>query len=374
MKKSYKRLLIFQIFFSILLILSSFVSSILGKYRFVIILLVFTLLFKILFGYEKDKYRCKKDIILDTLIFLLIFFFLWYLSGIIFTFSKINSYFTISGIFNFLLPIIIIVTLKELLRYMMIRKAEGSKTLIITTIIVFILFDVFTSEYLVPFSSNYDVFLFLALGLLPAISTNIALSYVTYKVGYKPVLLYSFVTQIYSYIIPIVPNPNEYIISVVQLILPTIYAYRVGNFLKKDRRSIPTQDVAKRRLGSLIFPGLIIAFLVYITSGYFHYYAVAIASGSMTPEIKKGDVVIIEKIDNTKNLQLGQIIAYEYDDILIVHRLVNKLEVNGEDYFYTKGDANEIEDGYPITEDMIVGVVNFKVPYIGLPTVILNEL
>ena len=50
------------------------------------------------------------------------------------------------------------------------------------------------------------------------------------------------------------------------------------------------------------------------------------------------------------------------------------VKVDNKYYFYTKGDANEIEDGYPITEDMIVGVVNVKVPYIGLPTVLLNEL
>ncbi len=374
MKKSHKKMLVFQIFFSSILILISFVSSVLGKYRLVIILLFVTILFKILFGYEKDKNRYKKDVLLDTIIFLLIFFLLWYLSGIVFSFSKINSYFTTIGIFNFILPILIIAIFKELLRYMMLTKAKGNRLLVVTTVLTFIILDTITSEYLISFATKYDVFLFLALGLLPAISSNIALSYVTYKVGYTPALLYSLVLQLYLYVLPIVPNPNQYIVAIVQLLLPILYAYRVNSFLKKGRRERPTQDDSKHQIGSLVLPSVIIVFLVYITSGYFHYYAVAIASGSMKPEIQKGDVVIIENINDSKNLQVGQIIAYKYGDVLIVHRLVNKIEVNGEYYFYTKGDANEIEDGYPITKDMIVGVVNVKVPYIGLPTVLLNEL
>ena len=42
--------------------------------------------------------------------------------------------------------------------------------------------------------------------------------------------------------------------------------------------------------------------------------------------------------------------------------------------FYSKGDANESEDNWVITEDMIIGIVNVKIPYLGLHTVWLNEL
>ena len=42
--------------------------------------------------------------------------------------------------------------------------------------------------------------------------------------------------------------------------------------------------------------------------------------------------------------------------------------------YYTKGDANEQIDGYKITMDMVIGTVNFKIPYIGYPTVWVNEL
>jgi signal peptidase I len=58
----------------------------------------------------------------------------------------------------------------------------------------------------------------------------------------------------------------------------------------------------------------------------------------------------------------------------VVHRVVDIKEVNGVIRYYTKGDANKQKDtGYVVKED-IVGVVKFKVKYIGYPTLALREM
>lgn len=118
----------------------------------------------------------------------------------------------------------------------------------------------------------------------------------------------------------------------------------------------------------------LVIFIVYFTSGYFKFYAVAIASGSMMPNINKGDVVIIEKINDYNKIKEGQVIAYKYNDVIVVHRLQRIIKEREKFYFYTKGDANSMEDPYVIYQEMIVGIVNIKVPYLGIPTVWLNEL
>ena len=41
--------------------------------------------------------------------------------------------------------------------------------------------------------------------------------------------------------------------------------------------------------------------------------------------------------------------------------------------YYTKGDANNNVDGIVIEEDMTIGVVKVKIPYIGWPTVWFNK-
>lgn len=120
---------------------------------------------------------------------------------------------------------------------------------------------------------------------------------------------------------------------------------------------------------------ILVGIMVYFTSGYFHYHAIAVASGSMNPNVKKGDVVVIEKIEgNYDLLQEGQVIAYRYDGVIIVHRLIKITKYKDHYYFYTKGDANSREDNWTVEEDMIIGIINYKVSYIGWPTVWLNEL
>ena len=375
MKRGYKKLLVFQIVIILILLLNSFVLSILTDYKMLAFVLILLVLFKILFGFEKDRHRYLKDIILDELIFLLIFFLLFYLSGLILSFARTGNYYTVKSMLTYVLPLILNIIVKEYFRYEMLQKSEGSKLLICISVILFILFDITNPIYYGNFNSNYQIFVFLALTVLPAISENIALTYINIKVGYKPGIIYLLATKLYQILLPIIPNPNEYIVSVIRLVLPCIFCYRVYIFFKKDADERVDRDYNKRRLGSLIIPTLIVIFLVYITSGYFHYHAVAIASGSMRPNINKGDVVVIEKLDGKfDNLKVGQVVAYKYGNIIIVHRLVDIVKVEDEYYFYTKGDANTDIDNYPIRESMMIGIVNIRVPYVGLPTVWLNEL
>lgn len=375
MKSGYKRLLIFELFIIAILILNSFVSSILRDYVMVAFILIILILFKFLFGFEKDRHRYIKDIIYETTIFLLIFFLLYYSSGIIFEYARTGNYYTLKNMFKFVVPIILLIFPKEFLRYMMLKKGEGSKLLFITTCILFIFIDISVPIYYNTFNSGYEVFILFALTILPSISKNVACSYVTKTSGYKPVIYYLLITELYAYLLPIVPDPNQYIVSIILFLLPILYALCIYRFYKKDEDEEVEREYNKKKNYMLIFPTCLVIFLVYITSGYFHFHAITIASGSMSPNIKKGDVVVIEKLNNNYNgLQVGEVIAYKYHDIVIVHRLVDVLNVEDKYYFYTKGDANSKADNYVITEDMIIGKVNVKVPYIGLPTVWLHGL
>ena len=95
----------------------------------------------------------------------------------------------------------------------------------------------------------------------------------------------------------------------------------------------------------------------------------SITSGSMWPELKKGDLVFIEYADKDslairdivvfKNLSTGSRQASGFT----IHRIV---ELN-EDTLKTKGDANNISD-IPIGYDKIVGrTVNWKEKPIRIP-------
>lgn len=375
MKRGYKKLLIFELIIFIMLILNSFIWNILGSYITIVFLLISLILFKRIFGFEKDRHRYMKDIIFDIIIFLLVFFILYYLSGIIIGFAKTGNYYNLKGILHFIIPISVTIILKEYLRYSIVVKSEGSKLLTIITCILFIMFDITNAIHYNGFLTKYDTFIFIALTLLPSISTNIVCTYISAKVGYKPNIVYLLIVNLYQYLIPIVPNPNEYIASIINFLLPIALGYKLSGFFSLEKDEEIIREYKKPQIISLIVPIVLVIVLVYFTSGYFKYYAIAIASGSMEKQISKGDIVIIEKIDNNySELKEKDIIAYNYNGVIVVHRIVKILKEDGKYYFYTKGDANTEVDNYVVKEDTIIGKTKIKIPYIGLPTVWLNEI
>ncbi len=89
----------------------------------------------------------------------------------------------------------------------------------------------------------------------------------------------------------------------------------------------------------------------------FGYSLFEVATGSMSPTIEVGDVVITKL---TKEVNENDIIVYMDGNNIITHRLIEK---NG-DKIITRGDANNSEDK-PIEEKMIIGEVVKIIPQLG---------
>ncbi|MBR3362773.1 MAG: signal peptidase I [Bacilli bacterium] len=374
MKKGYKKVLVFDIILLILLLINSFSLNLLSRYKMILFLCILLFVFYKLFGFEKDRHRYVKEIIFDISFLLFGFFILYYLLGVIIGFT-VTSYYNLDSLINFIIPIILYVVLREIFRYMIMCKTEGNMLVTVFSVTIFVCLDITSLVYLVDFSNNTQIFKFMALYFIPAISSNIVFSYLTRRTGYKPIIFYALIMELYSFLLPIVPNPSEYLVSLINFLLPVVLGYRIYVFFKKDYDEDLRREYTKKHLLSLLAPAVITLIFVYFTSGYFHYYALAIASGSMVPNINKGDVVIAEKIDKKfDTLNEGKVIVFKKDNRVIVHRLVKIIKNNKHYYFYTKGDANDELDNFVIEENMIIGTVKNKIPFIGWPTVLLSGL
>ncbi|MDO8715220.1 MAG: signal peptidase I [Dehalococcoidales bacterium] len=89
-----------------------------------------------------------------------------------------------------------------------------------------------------------------------------------------------------------------------------------------------------------------------------------VRSGSMTPAINVGDVIITRPASGAGvdgNIKSGAIVMYTHDGQLITHRVVS---VNGS-ALSVKGDALEHPDPWPVVISNVQGVYLFKIPYIG---------
>ena len=93
-----------------------------------------------------------------------------------------------------------------------------------------------------------------------------------------------------------------------------------------------------------------------------------VSSGSMVPVLNVGDIIIVRGVD-PQAITVGTIIIfhspYEYD-MPIVHRVVAVVNDGGSLFFQTKGDHNEIQDGWKVPAENLIGVYVVKIPYIGL--------
>jgi len=100
-----------------------------------------------------------------------------------------------------------------------------------------------------------------------------------------------------------------------------------------------------------------------------------VASGSMEPTYKVGDLIII-KGAKPEDIKIGDVIVFKYNEKLIMHRVISK-KYDGEFYwFLTRGDNPfnvPVDPWLWIREDKIIGVVIARIPYLGYLFMILSE-
>ncbi|MBQ6496810.1 MAG: signal peptidase I [Firmicutes bacterium] len=84
-----------------------------------------------------------------------------------------------------------------------------------------------------------------------------------------------------------------------------------------------------------------------------------VISGSMEPTIKTGSLIFIDT--KYEDPEENDIVAFRTGGSLVTHRLVKDTE----DGWITKGDANDSEDPWRITNEQLLGKTVFWIPVLG---------
>lgn len=94
------------------------------------------------------------------------------------------------------------------------------------------------------------------------------------------------------------------------------------------------------------------------------YECYTVISGSMEPNYSVGDLLYVKAVDPAE-VKVGDPITFILNEDLVVatHRVVRVDTENQR--FYTKGDANDVEDAEPVHYKNLVGVPQFSVPVLG---------
>ena len=370
MKKDKLRLYLLEISLLVILCLALFVSNVFDKKLLALLITIVAIITRLLIKKKKPiSYNSNQVAVLMTG-FAIIYLIVFYMMGIYFGYYKSPTPFGFRTIINYIIPFTVIVIASEYIRKtLIIQKGKVSKVLLA---IGMILID------LVIYSGVYDVYklddMLTMVGfiLFASIACNLLYNYISYRYGSKGIIIYRLMTILYAYFMPYIPDIYIFFRSFLRMLYPYIiylvleYTYSKANF------ATAYKDRSKNIISTFILV-VIMSLLIGLISCRFNYGVLVIGSESMTGSIDKGDVIVY-KAYHGETLKDDQVIIFVHDNIRTVHRIVKIESVNGENHYFTKGDANvNIDDGY-ITNSQIIGTTNFRIKYLGYPTLWLRDI
>ncbi len=323
----------------------------------------------ILFGYRKNKKNFYKDHTLNmTILISTIYLILIYFIGNFTGYTK-NENIIINSLY-----LILIIIFMELYRYNILNKCskKTNQQYIITCI--YILFEILVL-------SSYGINQYLPLPnvislVLVATIKQGVLSYTSSKFGYHPCIVYSFITTLMPLAAPIYPDLGSYLNIIFTIIYSSIIMYNATRPIHKEDE----EKYNKNQKGFIYYFErallVIIIFIIFLVSGNFKYSISAIASDSMYPELKRGDAIVLERVTdkNRDSIEKGMIVSFEENHQIITHRVLSIIEENGVEYLVTKGDNNPTKDVTNKKKDDIIGIVRFRIPLLGYPSVEISEI
>lgn len=108
---------------------------------------------------------------------------------------------------------------------------------------------------------------------------------------------------------------------------------------------------------------------------HFGWEVACIRSGSMSPVLQRGDMVILCPVDS-RDIAVNDIIAFNpvtVGEENICHRVV-AIKQNGSLEFQTKGDAEPIQDPFQVPPDKVIGRVVYAAPNLGYLIIFLRTI
>ncbi len=320
---------------------------------------LFGLIFLITFYHQNFKLLHKKEINI-ALTTSIIFLILHLVSGFLLGFNKNPYNNTLIHLLENLWKVILPICGIEIMRYELIKSNKNNLGIITLITIIIIMSEInFKALFL---SHNIIFFHYIVSIIIPIIAQNILFTYLSLNSHYNISIIIKIFNEIPECFIPIMPYSNWFIEGSFAIIKVLIIYYLFKYFIFNKR------NIHHFRNRTILYPLTIITsvLLVLFMLGLFNYQPIAIMSNSMNPLFRRGDVVIYKR---EENIVPGDVIVFKHESQIIVHRVVGINE-----YYITKGDANNTVDYIKIKKEDIKGVYQFHIKYLGYPSIWLNEL
>lgn len=301
-----------------------------------------------------------------------LFLTLYYLTGLEYGFAlSAKGDLTFTSLVEKVIPIVLVVIFSEILRDVLL--AVQSTAVVPIAYAIGVLSDLICAGGIIAVRSSYHLADLFGITVFPALTANLLFTYLSRRYGKAPNIAYRLFMTLYVFVIPAISNIPRALHAFTLLILPVLLYAFVSVLYEKKNRKTRQRGKAIPIILSSVSIALMLGFVMLITC-QFRFGMVVIATESMTGEINKGDAVVYETYEHYGEIMEGDVIVFEENNRRIVHRVVEIVTVNGQKQYITQGDANEDVDAGYRTDAHIVGVVHFKILYVGYPSLWLRDV
>ena len=217
---------------------------------------------------------------------------------------------------------------------------------------------------------------FIAQFLAPELAQNLLASYLAFLGGWLPALIYMGLLQAFNWFLPVLPNLKWITAASVGILCPFFSMLAMQSVYAKATKAVKKHGKEKGGAAGWMITCVVSIVIVWFAAGVFPIYPSVIATGSMEPLIKPGDVILVEKItkmEDIDKLRVGDIVQFKRGSILISHRIIGIMENDEGKSYRTKGDNNSVPDVDLVRPQDMKGKIVSIVPKIGWPTLLIKS-
>lgn len=369
MKRGKNIIFLFELSLSIilLLILKTLKNPI---FLTTLILIVFTYVAMKIFDLKKAISVKWKNVTYILTAFAILYVLILYALGSYTGFYTATVKMSVKTIMDFILPLSIIIITTEYIRQSLLFQDVKYNELVILIPMILVDMILYIGKY--DITKLTDFLTVVGYVLFASIANNLLFNYISTRYGKMPNIIYRLITTLYIYIIPITPDVHVLIQTLIKLLFPYIIYMVLLNTYSKDYVLV-SKKLKKRNKYITIFLTLVMVIVTMLVSCKFKYGVLVIASESMTGTINKGDAIIYEQYKGQK-IKKDQILVFNSNDRITIHRVVEVKTINNQKRYYTKGDANEENDEGYVSDTEVIGIYKFKINQFGYLTLLFNNI
>ncbi len=319
---------------------------------------------------DRVRHRSEKAFMIGSV--LAVWFVVYFLSGLVTTYVNNSLVSSPKSIILNLWSFGVVAFCIEFARHRLMLVI-GRRNVVWFGVIVAVVFGLQQLNFgLIPATHGLEGFIELAVSdIIPAIVGSFLLTYLAIAGGLPSMLVYRLGIVAATILPPIIPKYDWYLQGISLLFL-ALCIYIAFDRDRQHRQAPSTHRYRRHQARAYdIMSVLVMIWLVLFTTGFFSYKPAAIASNSMQPVFSRGSIVIVQKVDDPVDVQVGDIVQYKRISEMITHRVVATDAADdgsGDRVFMTKGDNNPSMDPV-VNQSQIVGIVRAQIPLIGYPTV-----